>query len=315
MKLVKLSDLFDVEYGDSLELNKLSKDDSGINFVSRTAKNNGVSSRVEKIDFLPTEAGVITVALGGSVLSTFLQPEPFYSGYHIHCLIAKTPMTDEEKLFYCSCIEENKYRYNYGRQANRTLKGLMLPSRESVPKWVSEGAVSRFEGAHLAFFSTQKYSLFDRLWKPFSIDQLFEIKKGKRLTKANMTEGSTPFIGAIDSNNGLRELIGQPPIHLKNTITVNYNGNGVAEAFYQNEAYWCSDDVNVLYPRFVLNKYIALFICSIIRNEKYRFSYGRKWHMERMNSSKINIPVDEFGDPDFEFMGNFIKSLPFSKEI
>ncbi|RXA12905.1 hypothetical protein EQ902_16220 [Escherichia coli O157:H7] len=45
-----LSELFDVNYGLNLELNKLEKDSSGINFVSRTSKNNGVSARVKLKD-------------------------------------------------------------------------------------------------------------------------------------------------------------------------------------------------------------------------------------------------------------------------
>ncbi|WP_140434281.1 restriction endonuclease [Escherichia coli] len=49
-KLIPLSELFDVNYGLNLELNKLEKDSSGINFVSRTSKNNGVSARVKLKD-------------------------------------------------------------------------------------------------------------------------------------------------------------------------------------------------------------------------------------------------------------------------
>jgi hypothetical protein len=64
-----------------------------------------------------------------------------------------------------------------------------------------------------------------------------------------------------------------------------------------------------------MNKYVALFICSVIRKEKYRFSYGRKWHMERMNTSKIKLPVTNDGTPDYKFMENYIKSLPFSSKI
>lgn len=151
-------------------------------------------------------------------------------------------------------------------------------------------------------------------WRNFEIQELFEIKKGKRLTKANMKPGETPFVGAIDSNNGLTEWIGHEPIHEGNTITVNYNGS-VAEAFYQPSPFWCSDDVNVLYPKFPLNQYIAMFVCAVIRMEKYRFNYGRKWHMERMKTSTIKLPVDNEGNPDWSFMEEYIKTLPFSSKI
>jgi hypothetical protein len=152
-------------------------------------------------------------------------------------------------------------------------------------------------------------------WVPFRYEALFDIKKGRRLTKGQMTEGATPFIGAIDSNNGYRQYVDVEPNHEGNTLTVNYNGNGVAEAFYQREPFWASDDVNVLYPKFKLNPYIAMFICALIRKEKYRFSYGRKWHVERMKQSVLRLPVTDDGEPDWAFMENYIRSLPHSGSI
>ena len=161
----------------------------------------------------------------------------------------------------------------------------------------------------------RKMELFhQRRWSWFKLQKLFTVKKGKRLTKANMTKGDVPFVGSIDSNNGYREYIGQQPIHKGNTITVNYNGS-VAEAFYQPRPFWASDDVNVLYPKFKLNPYIALFLVTLIKLEKYRFNYGRKWHMERMKISEIKLPVTENNEPDYQFMEHYIKSLPFKKRL
>lgn len=151
-------------------------------------------------------------------------------------------------------------------------------------------------------------------WTYFKLtdNRLFKIKKGKRLTKEDFIEGKTPFIGAIDGNNGYRDFIDQDPIHTENTITINYNGS-VAEAFYQPKSFWASDDVNVLYPKFELNPFIALFITTVIRLEKFRFNYGRKWGLLRMNESLIKLPTKN-GNPDFKFMENYIKSLDISEK-
>ena len=98
-------------------------------------------------------------------------------------------------------------------------------------------------------------------------------------------------------------------------ITVNYNGNGVAEAFYQSEPFRASDDVNVLYPKFDLDPQLALFLCTLIRAEKYRFSYGRKWALDRMIDSTVRLPVRSNGEPDWTSMRDYIKSLPYSKNV
>lgn len=165
-------------------------------------------------------------------------------------------------------------------------------------------------------------------WQEFQLDHLFTIKKGKRLTSEEQEDGSNNYIGAIDSNNGVANHIAQPPIHPANTISVSYNGS-VGEAFYQSEPYWATDDVNALYPRYPgFNSFIGLFIATVIRQEKYKFSYGRKWTLENMNKAKINLPALHnnngtlFKDschtyssagyvPDWDFMEHYIKSLHY----
>lgn len=136
-ELVKISSLFHVKYGVNLELVNIeqcsSTDIDAIPFVSRTEKNNGVSAFVYRIiDVEPNPSHTLSVAGGGSVLSTFYQPIPYYSGRDLYVLIPKMDLNVFEMLFYAKCIETNKYRYNYGRQANKTLKDIMVPS--SMPK-------------------------------------------------------------------------------------------------------------------------------------------------------------------------------------
>ena len=151
-------------------------------------------------------------------------------------------------------------------------------------------------------------------WKAFTLggeSGLFVIKKGKRLTAEKQTSGLTPYIGAIDSNNGVSNYIGQCPIHEGNTISLSYNGS-VGEAFYQPVPFWATDDVNVLYlkPDYgTLDFPTAMFICTILKREKYRFSYGRKWALDSMNSTEIKLPIDSKGNPDWEWMRGFIDTL------
>jgi hypothetical protein len=128
LELVKLTDIFDIKQGKSLELINCEECEGEICFVSRTSSNNGIAARVKELDYLePMPAGAISVALSGSVLSSFYQEEPFYTAFHIACLYPKKELTQEEILFYCAVIEHNKYRYNFGRQANKTLKNILVP--------------------------------------------------------------------------------------------------------------------------------------------------------------------------------------------
>ena len=312
--LCLLSDLFEAKYGVNLELLRLDeggyRDTDHLCFVSRTETNNGVSAIVHRLsDVAPISAGTLTVAASGSVLATFLQPYEYYSGRDLYYLTPKREMSERELIFYALCIRKNKYRFNYGRQANRTLRELMVPAH--VPERFLEMPINF--PSHAAV-SKKKIDLHDRNWKWFRLDDLFDIKKGKRLTKEDMRPGTTPFIGSSELDNGVTAHVDVEPIHKGNTISVTYNGS-VAEAFYQPQDFWASDDVNVLYPKFAMNPYIAMFLIAIIRKEKYRYNYGRKWHLDRMRESKIKLPVDAQGNPDWQFMEDYIKSLPYSKAI
>jgi hypothetical protein len=103
-------------------------------------------------------------------------------------------------------------------------------------------------------------------------------------------------------------------VHSGNVIGVNRNGS-IAEAFYQPVPFCSTEDVHIFKPKFKINQYIALFMSTLIKREKYRYNYGRKWGIGRMKISKIKLPVASDGEPDFKFMEEYIKTLPFSKQI
>jgi len=115
-------------------------------------------------------------------------------------------------------------------------------------------------------------------WRDFPISQLFDIVKGTRLTKKDMHEGDIRFIGASAVNNGIiAHIANDTSLHPANTITVNYNGS-VGVSFYQDKPFWASDDVNVLYPKFPMDRNIAMFLIPIITKVgKQRYEFIDKW--------------------------------------
>jgi hypothetical protein len=138
-EMIELRELFNVTYGQSLQLNRLTRVSApdGVNFVSRAMRNNGITARVVcPVSVSASPAGSVTVALSGNgVLSAFPQPEPFVCGFHVAVLTPKRTMTVGELLWWCHLIHSNAYRYSYGRQANRTLSSLLLPT--AIPEHVN----------------------------------------------------------------------------------------------------------------------------------------------------------------------------------
>ena len=145
-------------------------------------------------------------------------------------------------------------------------------------------------------------------WRPFQISDLFNVQKGKRLTKADMKDGKIRFIGASAINNGITAYISNDEhVHSPNTITLSYNGS-IGEAFYQDEIFWASDDVNVLYPKFEMNKEIAFFIIPLLKTAGKRYAFIDKWKKEDMEKSKIPLPADENGNLDYKYMEDYISN-------
>ena len=145
-------------------------------------------------------------------------------------------------------------------------------------------------------------------WMDFPISTLFDIVKGTRLTKADMRDGETNFIGASAVNNGITAHISNDEhIHPANTITITYNGS-VGEAFYQDKPFWASDDVNVLYPKFAMNRHIAFFIIPVLKKAGQKYAFIDKWKKEDMERDCISLPVDDNHQPDFSYMESYMKN-------
>ncbi|WP_276955811.1 restriction endonuclease subunit S [Methanobrevibacter woesei] len=164
-------------------------------------------------------------------------------------------------------------------------------------------------------------------WKEFSFNELFTIKRGYYNKKPEHTDkGYIRFLGATEKNNGVTEYytineISNTPksdnskndelsekIFSPNALCVNNNGS-VGCAFFQEKEFTCSNDVTILYLKEgEFNKYTALFVASVIQHDKYRWSYGRKWTLNRMKESKLKLPVNN-ENPDWEYMETYIKSL------
>ena len=348
-KWFRYDEIFDIKHG---FYNKKPEDNPNgdIPFIGATDSNNGVTSHSDlETIAITTKTGddnnspleekifenCIAVTNNGSVGYAYYQAKKFTCTHDVNPLYLKGhEINPYIALFLCTLIEKERFRWAYGRKwrpVRMPSSKIKLPvTAERKPDWkymedfVKDQIIPQLpkkaQKVWLKKYDTtpqkqEKMKLNREDGKGFVYDSIFDIRKGKRLTQADMIEGNIPYIGAIDSNNGLSSYIGNDSqLHAANTITVSYNGS-IGYAFYQDKEFWATDDVNILYPKFNLNRYIAIFICALIEKERYRFCYGRKWDLEAMKKSRIKLPTTPSGTPDWQFMEYYIKSLPYSKNI
>lgn len=299
-------------------------DESTIAYVTRTDQDNSVKSLVRGASLTNVESGN-AIVIGDTTSTISYQPSPFVAGEHI--IAARADWLNKYTGLFITCLmRQERYRYSYGRAYKLDLirnTKLKLPvTTDGKPDWHwIESYVDSLHSKPLTTSNAVKPRLFDtRAWKWFKLggdDGLFEIRKGQRLTSDDQTDGDTPYVGAIDSNNGVTNYIGQNPIHEGNTISLSYNGS-VGEAFYQPVPYWATDDVNALYLRDeygTLTPAIGLFICTVLKHDKYRYSYGRKWTLDNMNDTMVKLPATPEGKPDWQYMENYIKSRLYGDRL
>jgi hypothetical protein len=310
----KLSDLFDVRHGSKLDLNKMehrSLADGGVNFVGRSSERQGVSATIAPIPGVdPFPEGAITVALGGAkLLSAFVQDRPFFTAQNVAVLTPRGAMSFAEKVFLCLCIRHNRPRYSaFGREANRTIREIAVPG--SFPAWITNVAESL--GAVSAPLVSARIKLAPESWKPFALGKLFDIKKGRRLIRRDWKPGSTPFVGTSTKRNGIVGYIDAVPMFDGGSITIPYNGQGgVGWACYQPDPFCASDDVQILPAPHGVDQAAMMFASVVMRRERYRYSFGRKWHLERMRETTIRLPSSG-GQPDWKVMSDFMRGLPFA---
>lgn len=165
--------------------------------------------------------------------------------------------------------------------------------------------------------SNKKIPLNTENWRQFNLGDLFTFEKGERLTKLDRIEGDTPLITAGENNNGVSEYISLENFKDKkkvfeNKITIDMFFN----VFYHDYEYFSDDNIHTLIPiNFELNKYSSLFLVTVLSKLKYKYAYGRQVRLMRLPFEKIKLPVGLKGNPDWQFMEDYIKSLPYSASL
>ncbi|MFZ2970410.1 MAG: N-6 DNA methylase, partial [Minisyncoccia bacterium] len=159
------------------------------------------------------------------------------------------------------------------------------------------------------------FSLSDKKWKSFLINNLFDVSGTKTTPKRKLEEigkGEYPYITTQSTNNGVEGFY-DFYTEKGNCLVIDSAVAGFCS--YQEENFSASDHVEKLTPKFKLNQHIGLFLQTIINLEQFRYSYGKKFNQIKIRATKIKLPIDKDGNPDWQFMEDYIKSLPYSASI
>ena len=365
VKEIRLGDLFVISNSKGVNANQV-KFGGSYPYVTRTEKDNGIAGYIYA-DNLDKINPANTISFGQDTWTLFYQSEPYFTGNRVKILKLKDEnfkLTEEVALYLITSMKKVLVGLTWGTSKNevnfenRTICLPVTSSGEIDWQYMQE-RIAELEQERIAelehylvasglndyelteedksILATELFNSDDATELPsenscrkearkFKISDVFDLCKGKRLIKSEHIYGNTPFIGSTDSNNGVTGYIGQEPIFSGNAITISYNGS-VGQVFYQENDFWASDDINVLYLKnHVLNALLYGYLSGALKKAGSKFSYSYKWNLKRMKETLITLPIQTNADhtpiidpentyhpegyiPDWSFMEKYIRAV------
>lgn len=154
---------------------------------------------------------------------------------------------------------------------------------------------------------------------PFVLDDIFDIyssNSGIDKNKLKIGIGNIPYITRTDKNNGIDSFVCEQDFkkYKKDSGNVITIGLDTQTVFYQQCDFYTGQNIQILSnPNLTFES--SLYIIPLLKMVLEKFSWGSNGAtLTRLKRSKIMLPANNKGEPDFNFMTNYIKKSLF-KEI
>ena len=322
----RIGDMFDVSYGKFIA-KKEADENANIPHITASGVNNGISYNVSEAMF---PANCLTVASDGAIGATYYQDTPFSASNIVSVLVPHTgiDLSKYVALFICTAIKAASRKYSWGgfkfsvdRVRNTTILLPQTPDHtpdfdymEDYMKEITKLATKRVEKLKKEKPQTK---IDTSNWKKFKVGELFEtvnnngkqVPTGANVPSQELKSGTVPRISVTGVNNGVVGYYDSTHKNYKvynNFISVNFLGN----AFYQENNASLDMKVHCLkLKNKELNKYLALFLVTIINKLTTSYSYANQLSSTSITQLQLPLPITSEGTPDFDYMENYMKNL------
>ena len=325
----KVKDIFEVTNSKPYHKNNLKITKKGIPYITRTSFNNGLEEIVENINVHKNPKN--TISLGAENADFFYQSVEYITGNKMY-IIQNDNISKNVGIFlvqsFRNSIKDCGFGYGKGLTGTRFKERIvMLPmDSQGQPNWqFMEDYIKQEQKQQVQkiidYYERKLVELagdvvgLDKVeWKTFRFTEVFqEIQRGKRLTKANQTDGPTPYISSTSENNGVDAFIGnETGIRKFEDVLTLANSGSVGSTFYQQFEFVASDHVTALKSDNA-DKYAYLFLSTVVKRLEEKYSFNREINDTRIKREKIILPADKQGNPDFQYMSDFVKKLELDK--
>lgn len=171
--------------------------------------------------------------------------------------------------------------------------------------------------------NTKIFELKHEEWIEVRIGKIFNALRGTSSADLDVSEDRTdyykiPHLRPSKSyniiNGYLSEESAEGRLFPKGSLIMGNTGEGShTHSYIAHEDFVPNNNLSVLVPvAHNMNIFHRLFLIPIIEYNRYRYAYGRIPSNNRFLQSTIKLPAKQNGELDWEFMEEYIKSLPYS---
>lgn len=146
----------------------------------------------------------------------------------------------------------------------------------------------------------------------FLVLDIFDAQKGTQNNMNALIPGTLPLVSAKKIDNGYRDFVEKDcgKIFRGHCLTLNNDGDGGAGlVFYQPSDFALDTHVTALYPKRKMTRLQMLYIANCISKQRSLFGHGRSINSSRLAHLTCMLPVNEAGEPDYEFMEEYMKTI------
>jgi type I restriction-modification system DNA methylase subunit len=139
-----------------------------------------------------------------------------------------------------------------------------------------------------------------------NVADYFKVKLGGKDELEDLEEGPFPVVSTSEFMNGVTSWKKPKIFYEYPTITVATDGS-TCSSFVQEYPYYAFYKVAILTPKNKLPVAALYYIAYLLKRQKWRYVYARKFGKERILNTTLIMPVDKNGTPDFKKMAAIIE--------
>ena len=165
----------------------------------------------------------------------------------------------------------------------------------------------------------------DIIYDEFKVEDIFIIQNGKGVTKDEIAD----FPGAIEAiqsgadNNAVlgkldEEYCNQSKYKIirEQCLSVARSGTSGYVAYHETPCViGDSAKALLLKDKSKASIYVYIYLRTVLMANKYKYAYGRKVTEKKYYKDTIVLPITKVGVPDWNYMEDYIKQLPYGDRL